>query len=254
MKNQKKISAIASVVLMSVTMFYFSSCKKEDVNPTNANDNTESNAAISNDRFCNFQVFPPVAHPYGHSYAQWSAKWWKWAMEFPLTGHPFVDDPSFNVSQRQSGPVWFLAAPFGTVVRNCNIPPHKSLLVGLLNAEASDLEGLGITYVDQHANAKFNADHIHGLTASLDGNALNNINAFRFASHQFSFTAPTPWIFGTTGGAGTSSADGYYLMLKPLHHGTHVLHYTGNFHFAIAEGDPFDFDAALDMTYNLNVQ
>ena len=158
MKNQKKISAIASVVLMSVTMFYFSSCKKEEINPTNANDNTESSATMSNDRFCNFQLFPPHARPFGHSYNQWSAKWWKWSMEFPMTGHPFVDDASFNVSLRQSGPVWFLAAPFGTVVRNINIPHNKALFVGLLNAEASDLEGLGTTFADQHANAKFNAD------------------------------------------------------------------------------------------------
>jgi hypothetical protein len=24
-------------------------------------------------------------------------------------------------------------------------------------------------------------------------------------------------------------------------------------HFAVAEGDPFDYDAAIDMTYNLTV-
>ena len=116
------------------------------------------------------------------------------------------------------------------------------------------VEGLGTTYVDQHANAKFSADHIRDLTCTLDGDNVDNINSYRFASQQFSFTAPTPWIFGGTGGAGTACADGYYLMFKPLHHGAHILHYTGNFHFAIAEGDPFDFDGPIDMTYNLNVQ
>jgi hypothetical protein len=30
-----------------------------------------------------------------------------------------------------------------------------------------------------------------------------------------------------------------------------VLHIEGAFHFAVAEGDPFDLDLAVDMTYNL---
>ena len=127
-----------------------------------------------------------------------------------------------------------------------------SLFVGLLNAEASDLEGLGNAATDQAANAKFNADHIRNIHVTIDGKNLNNVNDYRFASPQFSFSAPTPWIFGATGGNGTSVGDGYYIFLKELKKGNHILHYTGNFHFAIADGDPFDFDAALDMTYNLS--
>ena len=102
-------------------------------------------------------------------------------------------------------------------MRNCNIPHSKALFVGLLNGEASDLEGLGITYADQHANAKFNADHIHDLVWTLDGSTVKKINSFRFASTQFSFIAPTPWIFGALEGAGTSSPDGYYRMFKRLY-------------------------------------
>ena len=251
MKKQKKIFQLAAIILVAVSLTYFSSCKKEDNTPTNSALNTESNA---NDRSATSQVFPATAHMFGKSYLQWSAAWWQWAMEFPLAGHPFIDDPSFEVNARQSGKVWFLAAPFGNVVRNITIPHGKALFVGLLNAEASDLEGLGNTAADQLANAKFNADHIRNLNASIDGNAVHNLAAYRFASPQFSFTAPTPWIFGTTGGNGNSVGDGYYLMLKLLSHGSHTLHYSGNFHFAIAEGDPFDFDAALDMTYHITVQ
>ena len=253
MKKQNRISKIVSGILLTVSMFYFSSCKKEEITPLNK-DASISDLVNVGERNCNSQIFPGNSHPYGHCYAQWSAKWWKWAMQLPVPGHPFIDDLAFDLSHNQSGQVWYLAAPFGTVVRNCNIPHTKALFVGLLNAEASDLEGLGITYADQHANAKFNADHIHDLVCTLDGSTVNNINSFRFASAQFSFIAPSPWIFGALGGAGTSSADGYYLMFKPLHIGAHVLHYTGNFHFAVSEGDPFDFDAAVDMTYNLNVQ
>src|SRR5262245_13662616 len=88
-------------------------------------------------------VVPPQSHPHGMTYGEWSAAWWQWAMSQPLAGHPFVDGPGFDVSAGQSGSVWFLGAPFGTVQRTVTIPVGKSLFVGLLNAEASDLEGLG---------------------------------------------------------------------------------------------------------------
>src|SRR6266568_7278799 len=89
------------------------------------------------------QILPRKSVPYGKTYGQWSAAWWKWAMELPVTGHPFNDDPSFDVKNGQSGDVWFLAAPFGTVSRSVTIPSSKALFIGLLDAEASDLEGLG---------------------------------------------------------------------------------------------------------------
>ena len=43
-----------------------------------------------------------------------------------------------DVTAGQSGKVWFLASPFGTVERTYSIPAGTSLFVSLLNAEASD--------------------------------------------------------------------------------------------------------------------
>jgi hypothetical protein len=104
--------------------------------------------------------------------------------------------------------------------------------------------------------AEFFADHIvtSTLSCTIDGVAVANLSAYRASSPEFSFTAPTPWIFGATGGAGVSVADGYYLMLAPLSGGAHTIHFSGAFHFAIAEGDPFDADFGVDDTYNITVQ
>ena len=198
------------------------------------------------------RVVPPQSHPYHKTYSEWRAAWWQWGMEHPLAGHPFVDSPDFNVRSGQHGNVWFLAAPFGTVERTCTIPEGKSLFIALLNAEASDLEGLGATEAEQRANAKFLADHIVNLACALDHQPVKHLDQYRVASPQFDFTAPTPWIFSPApSGPGTSVADGYYLMLQPLDKGPHTVHFTGAFHFAIAAGDPFDLDAPVDMTYHL---
>lgn len=199
-------------------------------------------------------VLSPASKPYGKSYAGWSAAWWQWALSQPVTGHPFVDDPAFDVAAGQSGQVWFLASPFGTVERTCMIPTGKSLFVGLLNAEASDLEGLGATEAEQRDTAKFLADHIVDVSCVIDGIEVKKLESFRFSSPQFTFQAPSPWIFGAEGGTGTAVADGYFLMLAPLSAGTHTLHISGAFHFSVDEGDPFDFDASADLIYHLNVQ
>ncbi len=204
----------------------------------------------------NSVVFPRNAMMFGSSYAVWSGKWWKWALELPaVSNHPFNDDPAFDVAMGQAGNVWFLTAPFGTVVRNCTVPADKAFFIGILNAEASDLEGLGDTYAERVATANFLADHIvpSSLFATVDGININ-ATSYRFLSPQFSFYAPTPWIFGDDGGLGTSVSDGYFLMVKKFDSGTsHTIHVGGAFHFAVSEGDPFDFDASLDVTYNITV-
>jgi len=199
------------------------------------------------------RIYPVNSMPYGKTYSQWSADWWQWGLSQPVDGHPFVDDPSFDVTAGQCGPVWFLTTPLGTVERHVAIPAGKSLFVGLLNAEASDLEGLGSTKTERRETANFLADHIVSVSCAIDGETVANMDRYRVTSPQFSFVAPTPWIFGETGGRGKSVGDGYYLMLAPLTRGTHTITIGGEFHFSVAEGDPFDFDASADVTYHITV-
>jgi hypothetical protein len=196
-------------------------------------------------------VLPPWSSPFGHSYGEWSAAFWQWFMEHPMTGHPGIDSPAFDVRSGQSGKVWFLAPPFGTVERTVHIPSGKALFVALANAEASSLEG-SATGADQRATATWTAAHIVSVSCSVDRTSVRNIAAYRVQSPQFSFTAPDPWIFSPApGGEGTSVADGYYVMLTPFSRGAHTIQLTGAFHFAIAEGDPFDGDFSFDVTYHV---
>jgi hypothetical protein len=213
------------------------------------------------DRPANAPVYPTTAKLFGKSYAQWSAQWWKWALARPVEGHPF-SEPGFDCNSAnngQSGPVWFLALSAledPLVERSCTIPADKAVFIGLANAECSDLEGLGATAAEQRDCAKFFADHIvvSSLFCTIDGQAVANLDAFRFLSPQFTFSAPTPWIFGNTGGTGTAVSDGYFLMLRPLSSGSHTLRCGGAFHFSVAEGDPFDADFGFGNTYHLTVK
>ena len=79
---------------------------------------------------------------------------------------------------------------------------------------------------------------------------MGNIGDFRVTSPQFGFTAPSPWIFGATGGTGTATGVGYFVMLAPLTVGTHTIHYTGAFKFSEA---PEDY-ISVNMTYHVTVK
>jgi hypothetical protein len=205
------------------------------------------------------RVYPIDSQPYGLSYGEWLARFHQWSMSLPLDGHPQLDTDEFDVTEGQSGKVWFLAAPFGTVERTITIPRGISLYFEIEGAECSSLEppdsGFhGDTEEEQRACAKFYTDHIVDVFCEVDGVEVKDLGSYRFVSPQFTFTAPTPWIFADVGGTGTSVADAYAVMLAPLSAGQHTLHYIGMFHFSVADGDPFDGDFGLDMTYHIKVK
>src|SRR5689334_11660806 len=72
-------------------------------------------------------VLPPNSSPYGQSYSQWSAAYWQWLLALPVDGNPGNDSPDFDVTEGQSGHVWFLTGPFGTIERDVTIPTGTSL-------------------------------------------------------------------------------------------------------------------------------
>jgi hypothetical protein len=208
-------------------------------------------------------ILPPNENFDGRTYSEWSARFWQWGLALPLDGHPFADsNPDFDLRANQTGKVWFWAAPDGLdpFTRTSTLPANKALFLTLLDAECSSLEEApfhGDTEAEQRACAKFFADHIvpDSLFCIIDGVAVDNLRAFRFATPQFKFKAPTPWIFGTVGGEGTSVGDGYSLLLTSLPKGRHVIRYGGKFHFDADEAPFFtEFDVPKDVTINLTVE
>ncbi len=201
-------------------------------------------------------AYSPNAHVKGHSQEYWSAKLWKWLLEHPVLGHPAADTPDFDVSSGQTGSVWFLGTPLvytptDSTQRTVTIPEGKSLFVTLVSGEWSSLEGAP-TEGEQRDIAVWQADHVvpGSLSCTLDGQTLANPDNYRQESPQFAFTAPNPWFWGSVSGPGTSVADGYYVFLKELQPGQHTLHFTGQFHFTLAD-DGFDFDGYANMTYDI---
>ena len=102
-------------------------------------------------------ITPPFVptSPYGHTYAQWAAKYWQWALSFPATADPASDTAAQESGQ--TGPVWFLAGAHGsslvngqvteppalhrstfTVTRQITVPEGKALFFAVLGALADN--------------------------------------------------------------------------------------------------------------------
>lgn len=209
-------------------------------------------------------VLPPNSHPFGKTYSEWSAEHWKWTYSLPADAHPLTD--TADVSAGQSGPVWFLGGTWaatedlngnliGIVNRTVTIPPGKGLFMPIVDVESSTIEGNGASDAELRASAIYFADHAVGLSFSVDGTPLQNIDQFRVQSPLFTFgPLPENDLLGLPAGS-TSPAvsDGYFVMLAPLSAGSHTIHFTGAFVFTQA-ADGFDFTFTLDVTYHITVK
>lgn len=222
-------------------------------------------------------VVPPDVQVNGKTYAEWNVAWSQWVGALPaVPGHPNICSPFFDVTQGQSGNVWFLAAPFGTCRRTIAIPEGTMLFLGIGTAGASSLEVapfFGCTEAEQKAAATLLLDFFQNPFCIIDGVELQNIDRYRVCSPQYTFSLPFPNILGVPAGTvspcpyapiarrhppggpprpaqipmvGKAVSDGYWAMVGPLSWGRHTIHFGGTF------VTPFG-TFGLDMIYTVNV-
>ncbi len=213
-------------------------------------------AAIADDDDCRDARIVPRDHRVdGRTYAEWTAAWYGWITAFGPDENPVIDADGSDAAVGQSGPVWFLAGTFGgPAVRTVTIPADKYLLLPIANAEWDTVPGLGnplnlpdpLSVRDIRAITAFFMDGAE-LTCEIDGCAVRGLRRQRVKSPVFSFNMnpalqaafgyPAPYVR-------TAVADGYWLILRPLSAGEHVIHFTAN-----SPNTGF----ALDVTYNITV-
>lgn len=208
-------------------------------------------------------VAPSSSSPFGQSYSEWSARWWQWAFSLPVDGHPLFD--TADCSEGQSDGVWFLGGTFnaigdGTLVvgeadRDCIVPPGTALFFPIINAECDNLLIPDATEAELRDCANDLGDHVVSVEAFVDGAEVDHLGLFRFDSALFPFgPLPDNNLFGSPEGTtGVAVGDGYYLMLRPLSRGTHLIHFEARIVFTLAE-DGFDFEFIQDIDYLVNVE
>lgn len=200
-------------------------------------------------------VFPIDSKPYGHSYSEWSAKWYQWIMSIPAKDNPRLDPTGEKCSVAQSDQnVWFLAqTPTGPVQRHCIIPPGKAILVPLLTGQCDYLSDPTVRTETDLRKCAFSGIQGATISATLDSTTMKNLERYRVKSPLFDLTIPVDNPFGNQGPTGTSKAvvDGYFLMLEPLSAGRHTLRFSAS----IVDNPTLGtFSYAIDVKYDIEVK
>jgi hypothetical protein len=196
-------------------------------------------------------IVQPEKRYAGLTYGEWSAKWWQYAVG--------VTDPNADCTVNQSGPVWFLAGAASSdgqlVHLSCSVPAGKAIFVPVINSEWSTNEdmGCGNTYQTLLACAAAPMDLVTQRSFSIDGVPVDlgpnpqNQSAFRVQSPPPPFTINA--IVGNSfvpAGTGTSVADGFYVLVRPLTPGSHRLLFSGTITFA--DGSTFVINTDYRVT------
>jgi hypothetical protein len=235
-------------------------------------------------------ILPPQSKPYGKSYAEWSAKFWKWAYSLPGTNHPLFDTTGEFVAAGQSGKVWFLGGTYSTTAtqlpqggtqvigeatRTATIPVGKALFFPILNSQNDNFQVDGnnnqiapFTYTEQElrqfAAFGFDNGYVRNLVCTIDGrqvNGLQNANTtrYRVQSPLFQYTVPQTdniyeaqgfHISGAVPPPGAVS-DGVYLMVAPLSVGKHTIAFSGDY---FVPGDAAANPPTQDFLFSLDIK
>ena len=174
-------------------------------------------------------VVSPSEDVAGTSQAAWSKAWWQWAGSFQQAESPVADRTGINCHLKQKGPVWFLAGTYGTArtIRTCRVPRDKFLFFPLINyvVMPSGQAGCNMLCCSSFAQtAKSITDGPSNLVLEIDGRRIDDLARYRQATTECfdmgELAQPAYRVF-------PSAANGYYVMLRPLSPGKHMLNFGG---------------------------
>jgi hypothetical protein len=187
--------------------------------------------------FGGYSVAPVMSNPHGQTYGRWAVEFWQWVFGIPAAKNPLLDATGAHCAERQVGNVWFLAGSAlpGSIRRACTVPEGKALFFPLINiAYLSVLNDPPETRTPGYVRAAGRCTEPVSIKVWIDGQRLPN--PYRYftgptgsLSPLFNVQMPADNIFGADTTVipelflGPSAEQGYYLFLRPLSPGDHVI-------------------------------
>ncbi len=172
--------------------------------------------------------------------ADWVAAWWQWAYGVPEVDSPLYDDVGTLAAVGQRGPVFFLCGAYndtGVVTRTITVPEGVYLFFPILAAQLDNADPAfdPLTEAELFASvAGYAADiDVGSLTCTVDAVPIADLAKRRVISPVFQYVAvpgSTPNVLYNAGANDVvrpAVSDGYWVMLKPLPLGNHVVTWSG---------------------------
>lgn len=167
-------------------------------------------------------VFPINDTPFGLSYSDWSAKWWKWILQIPKHINPLFDLEGKNAYLNQvHDNVFFLCqtveASEKIPHRTIRIPKQSAIFMPVINW-VSILHEDGESDEELLRVARERMDVVKDLLIYINDIALTTdiLKKFRAESPFMDLFLPENNIFSYHGGKTRIISDGYWIFLKPV--------------------------------------
>jgi hypothetical protein len=217
------------------------------------------------------RIVAPHLKPFGKTYGEWSALWWKWAISQPVSSNPLLDSTGENAANNQSGSVWFIGGNLtytepepghyvGIVTREIAVPPDKALFFPILNTLMDEV-GIEppVSVQELRVRAAGTIDPVTNMSCTIDGMAIDNLTNVLTTPYRVQSPVLKYWLPPTnniyqdagldiSGWQYPAVGDGIYVMLRPLPLGKHTIHFFGE--TMGPAGTPI---TTLDITYNITV-
>ena len=206
------------------------------------------------------QIFP------ANKVAELGDRWWQWAASINVeeNPNPFTElgQAGCDVGLQDNGRLLFLVGTSknfttypdnGFPVHKCEIQKDVSILFPIVNTVCDSLEVntpfFGANETAQRICANNIANTAIELHANIDGFEVKNPEQYRVDSPAGGFTlnAVENNPVGIPAGSGTAVQDGFWILLKPLKPGEHVISFSGAFDETLVPGQ-------FGATYILDIQ
>lgn len=156
---------------------------------------------------------------------EYANTWWQWTYTMPKEISPVRDTTGRYCHVGQQGEVWFLAGGYGSskIKRICEIPEGKHIFFPVINMAYWPRNEGSISCESVKRSAALNNDELLSIEVELNSMKAQNPAETRLASENcFNLLGLVPKEFNPPN-VYPAATDGYWVMLKPLSKGTHVL-------------------------------
>jgi hypothetical protein len=171
-------------------------------------------------------LVPPDERVANQSQEDWSRTWWQWAATFEPAASPIADRTGGLCASHQSGDVWFLAGTYGSArtIRECTVPRGKFLFFPIVNYVVMPDSTKRLTCAQAIDSAARMTDDLLKILLEVDGEPYEGLAEHRQATRDCfdlgELTSPRLELYPV-------AANGYYVMLRPLPPGKHVINFGG---------------------------
>jgi hypothetical protein len=156
----------------------------------------------------------------GATRGEWDAQWWQRAFTMPEDISPYTDTTGERCGYQQSGPVFILPGNFvgGIVERTCVVAEGTAIYLLVAGNTCSTVEPppyFGRTEDELRACASAGMDEVTDFQASVNGQDVTDLEAYRTTSPMFTMTFPRDNFMGIEAGVGQVVSDSISLIIAP---------------------------------------